>query len=379
MQCTNCCSENEPDEMPICYGAIDVGVEAFPNHINSPSSTYLKGVDWATLGDVNLENSVELCAHLPQIDVVTLHERMYLFNRVSVPYRFTEISNNEMEQMQEYEMERLKYYENQESDTESVDTFDECDGLLPDCCDSNYDIFNSETFPMFKPKKNVHFVDNVLIETQPEYDDIITQDEMALRLNDINAYIMAQDDIALRLNDINAYIMAQNEMALRTTQHNDLPEKNETNNLSEYDDLPGLIQSENNVPYILGLIANLATGQIHPLSEMMTWNEVMETFKDWKKFRGIETEETEESCMAWAKYIKKEWAKDMEKDMAKDMERTGEHYPEVVIPEEDDNETSQDTDLHNQTGIFDWTPTNRRDRIEFLKTRKYKQCDDFDC
>ena len=108
MQCTNCCSENESDEMPICYGAIDVGVEAFPNHKNSPSSTYLKDVDWSTLGDVYLENSLELCAHLPQIDVVSIHDRMYLFNRVSVPYRFTEITNTEMEQMQEYEMERLK-------------------------------------------------------------------------------------------------------------------------------------------------------------------------------------------------------------------------------------------------------------------------------
>jgi len=277
MQCTNCCSENETDEMPICYGAIDVGVEAFPNHKNSPSSTYLKDVDWSTLGDVYLENSIELCSHLPQLNIVAIHDRMYLFNRLSVPYRFTEITNTEIEQMQE-------------SDTESVDTFD---GLLPGCCDPAYDQFNSETFP-------------------------------------------------------------------------DLPEAD----LSE-DDLPPLIPYEN-APYINKLIDNLTNGHMHPLSEVMTWTEVMEAFKDWKKFRGIETEDAEESCMDWAKYIKKEWEKECEKDM----ERTGEHYPEVVI--EYGQETVQDTDLQNQTGIFDWTPINRRDRIEFLRTQKYKQCDEFE-
>jgi hypothetical protein len=313
MQCANCCSENEPDEMPICYGAIDIGVEAFPNHKNSPSSTYLKGVDWTTLGDVFLENTVELCAHLPKIDVVAINNRMYLFNRSSVPYTFHEISNNEIEQMQDYEMASLCDYEKQESD---IEPFDGTDGLLPGCCDSTYDMFNSETFPdLFKPKKNVHFENDSIIKTKCEI----------------------------------------------TKQNNDLS----CDDLSD-DDLPPLIPSENS-QYINKLQDNRTVEPIHPLSEVMEWAEVMEAFTDWKKFRGIKTEE---SCMDWAKYIKKEWAKDME--------RTGEHYPEVVIPEED-NETSQATDLHNQTGIFDWTPTNRRDRIESLMSMKYSQCDDFDC
>ena len=63
LQCINCASENNAcneTNTPFNHGAIGIGIEFNKTHPNSASSTYLKGVDWNTIGDIHLENSKKI-------------------------------------------------------------------------------------------------------------------------------------------------------------------------------------------------------------------------------------------------------------------------------------------------------------------------------
>ena len=55
MHCWRCCKE--VFEYRYGWGAIDQGVELYPDHPNSVLNTYLKDVDWDTIGEKGFEDS----------------------------------------------------------------------------------------------------------------------------------------------------------------------------------------------------------------------------------------------------------------------------------------------------------------------------------
>jgi len=55
MHCWRCCKE--VFEYKYGSGAIDQGVELYPDHPNSVSNTYLKDVDWDSIGEKGFEDS----------------------------------------------------------------------------------------------------------------------------------------------------------------------------------------------------------------------------------------------------------------------------------------------------------------------------------
>ena len=55
MHCWRCCKE--VFEYRYGWGAVDQGVELYHDHPNSVSNTYLKGVDWDSIGDQGFEDT----------------------------------------------------------------------------------------------------------------------------------------------------------------------------------------------------------------------------------------------------------------------------------------------------------------------------------
>ena len=275
MQCINCASGENSDCKPYDmskYGAIGIGIEFNSVHPNSASSTYLKGIDWTTLGDIHLENSAETTPKQTQ-SIVVFEENLCENAKRASKVQFTEDNTQEPQQC----------YSDSESDTDSYLASD-VEGQHADA--SPYKFSNDNAYNNYK-----------LFRLERERYKVIYKITEALNAHELYKLNALKENLDLKIkkqtDEIEATEYATNMVELNLNKTPDV--KVERPKLSE-------LIPDSTIQYD----KMTADGFENPLHEVMSWPDVEIVFAEWKIINAA-NQDSNQTCLEWASSMKGLW------------------------------------------------------------------------
>jgi len=266
MQCMNCCSEIDN---PSVYGAYTPGVEINKEHPNSPSNTYLKGVDLDTVGDKYLNDSKNTMKE-PIIEEIKVMNQIYRIDRKIFPYTVSKINYTEANNYDGHTNHFKNYVEYKLPNDLSNDDYQPShihDGLFNkkiQYVSSDDDWFNKDNVKIVSFKKHISFeseeeIIKNLLKTNNEKIDEHLNKESVEESNDENEY------------DYYSHYSRRN--------HNST-----INEKKQF--LKSILKKSNNEEDPISTIE-----EDNPLKEIMNWNNTDELYEKMDKYLNKESAE----------------------------------------------------------------------------------------
>ena len=282
MQCINCASGEKSDCKPYDmskYGAIGIGNEFNSAHPNSASSTYLKGIDWATIGDIHLENSAETTHQSVDFEK-KLCENVKRVSKV----QFTE--DNTQEPQQCYS-DSESDTDSSESDTDSYLASDDVEGQHDDA--SPYKFSNDNAYNNYK-----------LFRLEKERYKVIYKITEALNAHELYKLNVLKENLDLK-------IKKQTDEIAATEYATNMVELNQNNTaMVSVVERPKLSELMPDIDSTIQYDKMTADGFENPLHEVMSWPDVEIVFAEWKIINAA-NQDSNQTCLEWASSMKGLW------------------------------------------------------------------------